>query len=76
MLLYILYQGKGVLFYSCCAEMLFKIMDGFFFLSFFLFFFFFFSFLVAPVACGSFWARDQILAVSATYATAVAMPDP
>ena len=30
----------------------------------------------APMAFGNSWARDQIKAVAATYATAVAMLDP
>ena len=35
-----------------------------------------FSFLATSTAYGSFWARDQIKAIAATYAIAAAMPDP
>ena len=35
-----------------------------------------FYFLVAPVAYGSSWARDQNQATDATYVTAVGTPDP
>ena len=41
-------------------------------------FWFFFSFFGGdtPMVYGSSWARDQIQATAAIYATAVAMPDP
>ena len=37
---------------------------------------FHFFLLATPTACGSSWARDQIRAAAATYATAAAMQDP
>ena len=36
----------------------------------------YFSFWAARTAYGSFWARDQIRATAAAYATATATPDP
>ena len=38
--------------------------------------FYLFIFMAAPGAHGSSWARDRIQAAAATYAKAVAMPDP
>ena len=33
-------------------------------------------FFAAPMACGSFWARDRVHTRAVTQATAVATPDP